>query len=570
MNNWIVFVLLVSLGSCSDKEQREEKVYASIPSVINVDLSFRPNIVWIVAEDLSPVIPSYGDSTIVTPHLDRLASQGVCYDNFYTPHPVCATARAALITGKYANNIGASHMRTGPWYAGVANQQTLDTYNSFDPNQPTAYEAIPNTEVRMFTEQMRTAGYYCSNNSKEDYQMIKTPTAWDESSSKAHWRNRNSDQPFFSVFNIMVTHESKIWSKSEDSLWVENNLDVPIPLYLPDSEVAKRDIRRMYSNVLEMDHQVGEILQQLEDDQLLDSTIVIWYTDHGGPLPRQKRLLLESGIKVPMIIRFPNEEYNGARDSRMISFVDMAATMLSLIGEVPTSDMDGSAFLGTYLRANEPQYVFGAADRFDEISDKVRSVTDGEFKYIKNYQLNQSSYMDVSYRKQMPIMQELLRLKDADELTDIQQLWFKSQKVEEEFYDLAQDPYEINNVAQDPNYQEKLKELREANNTWLAGVDDQGLQDEKQLIEEFNPGGIQPATAKPVVEVKDGLVNVTCATIGASIGYKIRPDDKSWKVYIGPFEIQVGEDVTVIAHRLGYQRSEEVSLPLLSPLSKVE
>ena len=171
----------------------------------------------------------------------------------------------------------------------------------------------------MFSEILRSQGYYCTNNAKQDYQFIKTPTAWDENSRNAHWRKRPIGKPFFSIFNFGVTHESRIWAKSQDSLWVDYNLKVPVPPYLPDTEVGRRDIRRMYSNILEMDYQVGEILKQLEEDGLMDSTIVVWYTDHGGPLPRQKRLLYESGLKVPMIVRFPEKLFAGKRDDRLIS-----------------------------------------------------------------------------------------------------------------------------------------------------------------------------------------------------------------------------------------------------------
>ena len=185
----------------------------------------KPNILWIVAEDMSEYIPSFGDSTIVTPNLSRLAAEGISYDNFYSPHPVCAPARAAILTGMYANSIGASHMRTGPWYSGRPSEETIQSYQAKAmPPNINAYEAVPEAQVKMFTEYLRKAGYYCSNNSKEDYQFLKTPTAWDDSSPDAHWKNRAANQPFFSIFNIGVTHESQIWLKQKYSLWVDSNL----------------------------------------------------------------------------------------------------------------------------------------------------------------------------------------------------------------------------------------------------------------------------------------------------------------------------------------------------------
>ncbi len=562
MNKLALFLIIFSLFACtSQKEKNKDKQVNKL--VINPNFDFKPNIVWIVVEDLSSSLPSFGDSTIVTPNLEKLASQGVCYDNFYSPHPVCAPARAAIITGMYANSIGASHMRTGPWYAGKASIERLNNYSKNLPIGIIPYEAVPSPQIKMFTEYLRTAGYYCTNNKKEDYQFLKTPTAWDDSSKEAHWRNRPKDAPFFSVFNIEVTHESRIWTKINDSLWVENDLDIPVPPYLPNTEIAKKDIRRMYSNILEMDAQVGKIIQQIEDDGLMDNTIIMWYTDHGGPLPRQKRLLYDSGIKVPMIIRFPDEQFKSQRDDRMISFIDLAPTLLSLANIKAPGYMNGSPFLGKHIRSQEPKYIFGTADRFDEITDRIRSVRDKQFKYIKNYMPEKPLYQDLAYRKQMPIMQELIRLKKANQLTDYQALWFKETKPEEELYDIYKDPHELNNLANDPDFKEKLLELRQVCHEWVENINDTGLQDEKQLISQFWPNNVQPQTADPVVSINQSKISIQCATEGASIGYKIvmqgtDPVKKSWLVYSKPFKPIKNSKIIAIAHRIGYKRSNEV------------
>lgn len=533
-------------------------------NIANPVLDFRPNILWIVAEDLSPNIPSFGDSTISTPALSRLAEEGVCYDQFYAPHPVCAPARAALITGMYANSIGASHMRTGPWFMDSLPQIFFQRYADALPEGLIPYEAVPPVHVRMFTEYLRHEGYYCTNNSKLDYQFKKTATAWDESSNSAHWRNRPKGKPFFSVFNLFVTHESQIWAKANDSLWVDPDLDVPVPPYLPDTDIAIQDIRRMYSNVKEMDHQVGRILEELEADGLLDSTIIVWYTDHGGPLPRQKRLLYDSGMKVPMIIRFPDNQFAGHRDNRMISFIDMGPTALSLAGIQPPDNINGSAFLGPFIRSIEPKYVFGAADRFDEVSDHARSVRDKRFKYIKYYQPEKSMYLDVTYRKQMPIMQELLRLKEANMLTPAQALWFRSQKPDEELFDLEKDPFEINNIANDPTFTDKLSELRKQCNQWVASIDDTGLIPETSLIEKMWPGKEQPLTADPIFSLDGDRLRISSSTPGASIGYNIifagnNPTGDQWKVYTGPIVVTADTKILAIAHRIGYKRSKALS-----------
>jgi arylsulfatase A-like enzyme len=553
------FFILVT-ASCR-KEKPEVAAIENIGSIINPELNGRPNIVWIVAEDLSPYLPSFGDSTIVTPYLSKMAAEGVCYDNFYAPHPVCAPARAAIITGMYANSIGASHMRTGPWFGDRPSEKTLANYQKAMPQNIRPYEAVPPPEVRMFTEYLRSAGYYCSNNSKEDYQFIKTPVAWDESSSEAHWRNRNEGQPFFSVFNIEVTHESKIWSKNKDSLWVAEDMDVAVPPYLPDTDMAKNDVRRMYSNIKEMDARVGEILSELEDDGLLENTIVFWYSDHGGPLPRQKRLLYDSGLKVPLIIKYPGGEYQGLRDDRMISFIDLAPTLLSLAGIDIPDHMQGTAFLGENMRPIEPAYVFGAADRFDETTDRVRSVRDNRFKYIKYYNPDKPMYLDVTYRNQMPIMKELLRLQKAGELSAEQQLWFRSSKPDEELFDLDNDPYELHDLSKDPEFKKKLDEMRLACHLWTKEINDTGLIPEEQLVAQMHPNGKQRTTAAPLITVQNSQTILTCNTEGASIGYKIvyadeNPGQKPWQVYTRPIDVKEGQLIQAIAHRIGFLPSE--------------
>ena len=553
-----LYLLIVTFSCTTDHQEITAEAVFPNPS-----LNFQPNIIWLVAEDQSPNLPSFGDSTVITPTLSRLAAEGVCYDNFYTAHPVCAPARASIITGMYANHIGASHMRTGPWYSDEVSPEVVAQAAQFLPEDIVPYEAVPRPNVKMFTEYLRAAGYYCTNNAKQDYQFKKTMTAWDENSHQAHWRNRAPGQPFFAVFNFEVTHESRIWAKADDSLWVANDLDIPVPPYLPDTEVGRRDIRRMYSNVKEMDAQVGEVLSQLEADGLLDSTIVFWYSDHGGPLPRQKRLLYDSGIKVPMIIRFPGKASAGQRDDRMISFIDLGPTVLSLADIAPKEYMDGKAFLGVYAREEEPQYVFGAADRFDAKYDRIRSVRDKRYKYLRYYMTDKPMYLDVAYRRQQPIMQELLRLRDAGELTPEQALWFRDQKPAEELFDLQNDPHELNNLAEDPAYAEKLVELRQACADWVARFEDTGMQPEAELIESIWPGMVQPATAAPTIELNGRQVTIRCTTEGATIGYKIvvpeeDPETMAWTIYQAPFEVPEGKQLIAIAHRIGYARSGEV------------
>jgi arylsulfatase A-like enzyme len=523
----------------------------------------RPNILWLVAEDISPYLPMFGDSTIETPHLSWLASEGVCYDNVFAPTPVCAPARAAIVTGMYANRIGANHMRTGPWVNGEIPPQMITMAKKNSPPGLIPYEAVPAPEVKMMSEYLRMEGYYCTNNVKEDYQFRKSLMAWDESSNKAHWRNRNEGQPFFAIFNFEVTHESQIWEKAQDSLWVPADLDVPVPPYLPDTETAKADIRRLYSNIKEMDHQVGQILQQLKEDGLLDNTIIFWYSDHGGPLPRQKRALYDSGLKVPLIIRFPHKENAGTRVDDLISFIDFAPTVLSLAGIPPKSYYDGKPFLGTYASREERKYIFASADRFGPNTDNNRAARDKRFKYIRYYHPETPMFLHTPYRDQMPIMQELYRLRDQNQLTEAQQQWFRSTKPREELFDTAADPHELHDLAGDPAYAEKLSEMRTALLDWVDQIQDKNLQPEPDLIQSFWPNSIQPVTATPSLQLMDNSLTIECTTPGASVGYQwVNPGQETlsatWEIYQKPIPITPGKAIVIVAHRIGFTPSERL------------
>lgn len=523
----------------------------------------QPNILWLVVEDISSYLPMYGDSTIETPNLSRLAAEGICYDNVFAPAPVCAPARAAIATGMYPNRLGADHMRTGPWMMGEVTAQMKNIAAKNSPEGLVPYEAVPPAEVKMMSEYLRMAGYYCTNNVKEDYQFRKSLMAWDESSAKAHWRNREEGQPFFAVFNFEVTHESQIWQKAKDSLWVPEDLDVPVPPYLPDTELGKRDIRRLYSNIKEMDYQVGEVLKQLEDDGLLDQTIIFWYSDHGGPLPRQKRLLYDSGLKVPMIIRFPDKQNAGQRADELISFIDFAPTILSLAGIQPKAHFDGRAFLGDYADTQARDYIFACSDRFGPNTDNNRAARDKRFKYIRYYHPEKPMFQHTPYRDQMPIMQELYRLRDEGKLTEAQQQWFRSSKPQEVLFDTEADPHELHDLAGDPAYAEKLAELRNATLEWVKDVGDKNLQPEPELIREFWPNMEQPATATPTVKLNNQELSINCMTSGASIGYQILSSEEAsntWKVYDKPIAVDTGQVLLVIAHRIGYVPSETVRI----------
>lgn len=545
-NVWSFILLLLFISSCQKEEDSEKAPL---------------NIVWIVAEDLSPVLPSFGDSTIRTPHLERLAAEGVCYDLAFSPSGVCAPSRAALATGMYPTRIGANHMRTGPWFTNLNDQQIQAYKQRAMPESIPVYEATPRAGVRMMSEYLREVGYYCTNNAKEDYQFRKTVMAWDESSKKAHWKNRAKGQPFFSIFNIEVTHESRIWAKAADTLLVEEDLDVPVPPYLPTTEKSLADVRRMYSNIIEMDRKVGALYKELEDEGLLENTVIFWYSDHGGPLPRQKRLLYDSGLRVPLIIRFPDGKGKGSRSNRLVSFVDFAPTVLSLANVSPPEIMDGQAFLGSY-EEDERQYIYAAADRFDEtLADPIRAVRDKRYKYIKYYDTNKSMFYPVSYRDQMPIMQELHRLNKIGALNQTQQLWFRAQKPAEELFDVIADPHEINDLSKDIDYMEVKETLKRKLSQW----EEEGYtatMNELDVIADLWPNNEQPKAVAPIVDVKNHKLFASSSEEGLTIAYRIKSNDKanrdSWKIYTEPIELGSDRTIEFITDRIGYEPSKIV------------
>ncbi len=525
------------------------------------ELPKRPNILWLVAEDLSPVLPMFGDSSIETPTLSRLAAEGVSYTHVFSPSGVCAPSRAAIAMGLYPTRFGAQHMRTGFWAGGRPSAAAVNAQIKFFPPGLPPYEALPPADAHMHSEYMRMQGYFCTNRAKQDYQFVAPVTAWDQCGQNAHWRNRKPGQPFFSVFNFEVCHESQIWAKANDSLWIDADQKVNVPPYLPTTDIAMKDIRRMYSNVKEMDDQVGKIIKQLEDDGLLENTIIFWYSDHGGPLPRQKRLCYDSGLQLPMIIRFPNKWRAGQIDSQLISFIDFLPTIMSLANVKPPKNIDGRSFLGKYEAKEKRKYIHGAADRFDEKYDMIRAVRDQRYKYLKNFQTEKPYYLAVSYREQMPIMKELLRLNEAHKLNEYQAQWFRKTKEPEELFDTYSDPYELHNIAKDPKYVIKLKELRDECNRWMLATQDKGLIEEKEYVRQIWNGDLQPITADPLANKKKNTVTFSTSTTGASIGYKIislHDEPANWQVYTHPVTLHSGEKMKAIAHRIGYLPSKEI------------
>ncbi|RLE00819.1 MAG: sulfatase, partial [Bacteroidetes bacterium] len=399
-----------------------------------------PNILWITSEDNSPLLGCYGDEFATTPYLDQLASEGFRYTNAYANAPVCAPARNTIITGVHACSNGNEQMRS-------------------------AY--LKSETVRFYTEFLLNKGYYCTNNSKTDYNTspIDINTMWDESGRKAHYKNRARKQAFFAIFNLTVSHESSIHKSIPNEQLRHKPEDVSLPPYHPDTPEMRHDWAQYYDKVEDMDTQVGALLKELEEEGLDDNTIVFYYGDHGGVLGRSKRYLYETGTHVPMIIRIP-EKYKhlypstapGDAVERMVSFVDLAPTLLSLIETEAPDYMQGDAFLGKYQQ-EEPEYVYMFRDRMDERYDMTRSIVDRQYRYIRNYNSNRIWLQHLDYLWRAPSMQAWEKAYLAGECNEVQARFWNTKPVEE-LYDTEKDPWEVNNLADDPAYADRLSKMR--------------------------------------------------------------------------------------------------------------
>ncbi|MBR8536373.1 sulfatase-like hydrolase/transferase [Carboxylicivirga sediminis] len=517
------------------------------------------NILWLSCEDIGPIISAYGTNGIETPNIDRLAQEGILFSKAYATVGVCAPSRSSIITGMYPISIGAHNMRTGDHWAFHAPedehyQTSIKVKDKTGRNVP-QYSVVPPVEVRCFTEYLRAAGYFCTNNAKCDYQFNCPITAWDEVGNDAHYQHRPKEQPFFAVFNHGITHESQIWKRQSEPLTVDTNV-IRIPDYYANIPIVRRDVGRKYSNIEALDAQIGEWLQKLEEEDLLDRTIIFFWSDHGGPLLRQKRAVGNSGLRVPLIVRFPDKRQAGTVVNDIVSLIDLGPTVLSLAGIQPPDYMHGKAFLGAYKAENGHQYAFGSADRFDEHTQMSRSVLDGHYVYIRNYLLDQPYTYPLYYREQIEMTRELIALNQRGLLNGDASYIFRQSLPREELYDLKHDPDEVHNLTNHPAYKDKLEELRNALCHWQLEMNDKGFIPEHDLVNLMWPNGIQPQTETVQFSTNNQHVSLTCATPGASIAYQ--KDDNIgtnlWELYSEPIKITKGK-IAARAVRIGYQTS---------------
>lgn len=425
----------------------------------------RPNIVWIVTEDMSPDMGCYGDKLARTPNLDKLAAEGVRFTNAYSHAGVCAPSRSGLITGVHPTTLGSHHMRSKL----VQAPPTFPTY-------------------------LQKAGYFTAWPGKTDFNF-DPPKGWVDSTLDWTKDPAKLKQPFFAYFNIQVTHESQTRARpaqhanNTKALKPEDRQDpakMVLPPFYPDTPEVRQDLVQLYEDITAMDYRVGEILANIEKAGLKDNTIVFFFGDHGRGMPRYKRWLYDSGLRVGMMARWPGKIAPGSVRDDLVAFLDLAPTVLTLAGAEIPPHMQGQTFFTpeAKLPAKQRPYIFAARDRMDETYDRIRAVRDMRWKYIRNFAPELPYSQWINYNEENPTMKAWRAASEAGTLKGPQALFWARTKPKEELYDCQSDPYEINNLAEssDPAHQAKLRELRAALDKWVEETKDLGAVPETELI----------------------------------------------------------------------------------------
>lgn len=462
MRIFVILIIAVTLSSCFPRKRE------------NVE---KPNIIWITCEDISPYLGSYGCKEAQTPNLDKLATNGIRYTRAYANSPVCAVARSTILSGMHASTIGTHQMRS--------------------------YVQLPE-EIPAYPKVLRNAGYYCTNNSKKDYNSIfeRDTSLWDESSKKAHYKNRKEGQPFFAVFNIFVTHESQL-SEKNVTKYINNGqipektrinpADIELPPYHPDLPDIRQDWARYHDLITLMDERVGGLLNELEESGLSDNTIVFFYSDHGGQLARSKRFIYNVGTQVPLIIRFPEkwkhleEKEPGSTENSIVSFVDFAKTVISIAGcEIPEI-MQGRVFLGKE-KEDAPGYAYFYRDRMAERYDFCRAVTNGNYYFIRNFMPHRprgrTNRYGYTVQANWRAWEEHFDSGKCDEI----QSQFYQPKTAFELFNTQKDPWHVKNLLQDNQYQKIIEELSDELDKWMVETRDIGLIPEPMFSDLIGEG----------------------------------------------------------------------------------
>ena len=459
----------------------------------------KPNIVWLISEDNSKhYLKLYDDSGAQMPNIEKLATKGLIFDNAFANTPVCSTARSTLATGLYSSRLGTLHHRT---YQQVSLPKGLKPLSLL----------------------LKQSGYYTTNNVKTDYNFENDVELWSESSNEANWRNKAADQPFFHVQTFAITHEGKLHFKKGAITNQPTKHDPKkitlAPMY-PDTPTFRYTHARTLDNHQKADNQMGTLIAQLEQDGELENTFIFYFGDHGGVLPASKGYVFERGLSVPLVVRVPENfkhlvgeglDNPNTRVSGLVSFIDFAPSVLDLAGLEKPAEYPGQSFLSPDTSLNElnkRDIVFGQADRFDEKSDLVRSVRKGNFKYIRNYQPYYPDALQNNYRYKQLAYQEWRQLFKQGKLTPQQAAFFES-KSAEMLFDLSVDPYEMNNLAGQENYNSTLMQLRNVLQQQQQQHPDLGFIVESKLVQSntdnnlYDYGKEQHQKIQRLIEVAD-------------------------------------------------------------------
>ncbi|MDP6524298.1 MAG: sulfatase [Kiritimatiellia bacterium] len=436
----------------------------------------RPNILWITCEDISPYLGCYDCPEAQTPNLDRLAERGIRYTRAYANAPVCAVARSTLLTGMYSTTIGTHQMRS--------------------------YVQLPDS-IPAYPRILRKAGYYCTNNSKKDYNsnFSNDKNLWNESSGKAHWKNRKEGQPFFAVFNFTVTHESQLSPNRIKQYVARKQIpptpridpgDIKLPPYHPDLPEMREDWARLHDLITHMDSMAGARLRELEEQGVADNTIVFFYSDHGGMLCRSKRYIYNVGTQVPLIVSFPKKWQHlapalpGQTSDRLVSFIDLPKTVLSLAGTEVPEQMQGRIFLGTG-KEPAPESVHFFRDRMADQYDFSRAVTDGRYYYIQNFMPHRPRGRDTRYGFTVQANWRAWESHyEAGKCDPIQSQFFKP-KPTVEFFDTKSDPWHVKNLAGQAEHRERIAMLEKDLEAWMVKTRDTGIIPEAMFSDIAGP-----------------------------------------------------------------------------------
>ncbi|MCL7762507.1 sulfatase [Polaribacter sp. Z014] len=435
---------------------------------INAQKIERPNIVWIVSEDNSKhYLKLYDKTGAATPNIEKLAETGVVFNHAFSNTPVCSAARSTLIASSYGPRLGTHYHRK------------------------MVKVPMPNG-VEMFPAYLKKAGYYTTNNAKEDYNIITGANVWDDSSKKATWRDRKPNQPFYHVYNIGTTHEGQMHFTEEDvkAGTKTDQSKVFVQPNHPQTALFRYSVARYHDKIQEMDAQVGEVIDNLKKDGLFDDTFIFYYGDHGGVLPGSKGYINEMGLHVPLVVHIPSKYKDlvsvkaGTRNDGFVSFVDFGATVLNLAGIKMPKGIDGKPFLGKGVSKRDldkRDETFSYTNRMDEKYDMVRAVRKGKYKYARNYEpfnfdglMNNYRYKQLGYQQWNTLYKEGKLNKDQSK--------FFEPKQPEELYNVEVDPYELNNLATKAEYQSVLKSLRKNLNKRVCGMPDLSFYPEFYLI----------------------------------------------------------------------------------------